>query len=172
MKVTAEFNRKLLQTLLYSFFSHYASSETHIHIILHHFHIHPHVSCEQLISNSSQQWWRVSKVKTSNPTQLCGVFRLKCSSDGSLSSWWTAVRVLLCVGVQVYESKLQELQKQVETRSLIAETPDEEELEEEEEEEGVYDWVFSPEEIFLCSTNFMQATKVICIKILFFTFCL
>lgn len=44
----------------------------------------------------------------------------------------------LCVGVQVYESKLQELQKQVETRSLIAETLDEEELEEEEEEEGVY----------------------------------
>uniref|UniRef100_A0A8C5I6L6 plus-end-directed kinesin ATPase n=1 Tax=Gouania willdenowi TaxID=441366 RepID=A0A8C5I6L6_GOUWI len=35
-----------------------------------------------------------------------------------------------------YESKLQELQKQVETRSLIAETPDEEELEEEEDEEG------------------------------------
>lgn len=44
----------------------------------------------------------------------------------------------LCVGVQVYESKLQELQKQVETISLVAETPDEEELEEEEEEEGVY----------------------------------
>ncbi|MED6256080.1 Kinesin-like protein kif1b [Ataeniobius toweri] len=41
----------------------------------------------------------------------------------------------MCVGVQVYESKLQELQKQVETRSLVAETPDEEELEEEEEEE-------------------------------------
>ncbi|KAM4610845.1 kinesin-like protein KIF1B isoform 2-T2 [Polymixia lowei] len=35
----------------------------------------------------------------------------------------------------VYESKLQELQKQVETRSLAAETPDEEEEEEEEEEE-------------------------------------
>uniref|UniRef100_A0AAR2M306 plus-end-directed kinesin ATPase n=1 Tax=Pygocentrus nattereri TaxID=42514 RepID=A0AAR2M306_PYGNA len=35
---------------------------------------------------------------------------------------------------QVYESKLQELQKQVETRSLIAETPDEEEEEEEEDE--------------------------------------
>uniref|UniRef100_A0A672ZJ35 plus-end-directed kinesin ATPase n=1 Tax=Sphaeramia orbicularis TaxID=375764 RepID=A0A672ZJ35_9TELE len=35
----------------------------------------------------------------------------------------------------VYESKLQELQKQVETRSLVAETPDEEDLEEEEEEE-------------------------------------
>uniref|UniRef100_A0A6Q2Y1Z3 plus-end-directed kinesin ATPase n=1 Tax=Esox lucius TaxID=8010 RepID=A0A6Q2Y1Z3_ESOLU len=34
----------------------------------------------------------------------------------------------------VYESKLQELQKQVETRSLAAETPDEEEDEEEEEE--------------------------------------
>ncbi|KAI4883673.1 hypothetical protein NFI96_017215 [Prochilodus magdalenae] len=34
----------------------------------------------------------------------------------------------------VYESKLQELQKQVETRSLIAETPDEEEEEEEEDE--------------------------------------
>lgn len=44
----------------------------------------------------------------------------------------------LCVGVQVYESKLQELQKQVETISLVAETPDEEELEEEEEEEGAY----------------------------------
>lgn len=44
----------------------------------------------------------------------------------------------MCVDVQVYESKLQELQKQVETRSLIAETPDEEELEEEEEEEGAY----------------------------------
>lgn len=44
----------------------------------------------------------------------------------------------LCVGIQVYESKLQELQKQVETRSLVAETPDEEDLEEEEEEEGVY----------------------------------
>lgn len=44
----------------------------------------------------------------------------------------------LCVGVQVYESKLQELQKQVETISLVAETPDEEELEEEDEEEGVY----------------------------------
>uniref|UniRef100_A0A4W6CE19 plus-end-directed kinesin ATPase n=1 Tax=Lates calcarifer TaxID=8187 RepID=A0A4W6CE19_LATCA len=38
--------------------------------------------------------------------------------------------------ISVYESKLQELQKQVETRSLVAETPDEEELEEEEEEEG------------------------------------
>uniref|UniRef100_A0A673MXA7 plus-end-directed kinesin ATPase n=1 Tax=Sinocyclocheilus rhinocerous TaxID=307959 RepID=A0A673MXA7_9TELE len=35
---------------------------------------------------------------------------------------------------QVYESKLQELQKQVETRSLTAETPDEEEDEEEEDE--------------------------------------
>ncbi|XP_062397701.1 kinesin-like protein KIF1B isoform X4 [Sardina pilchardus] len=34
----------------------------------------------------------------------------------------------------VYESKLQELQKQVETRSLAAETPDEDEEEEEEEE--------------------------------------
>uniref|UniRef100_A0A673NR59 plus-end-directed kinesin ATPase n=1 Tax=Sinocyclocheilus rhinocerous TaxID=307959 RepID=A0A673NR59_9TELE len=34
----------------------------------------------------------------------------------------------------VYESKLQELQKQVETRSLAAETPDEEEEEEEEDE--------------------------------------
>lgn len=45
---------------------------------------------------------------------------------------------LFCVGVQVYESKLQELQKQVETISLVAETPDEEELEEEEEEEGMY----------------------------------
>lgn len=44
----------------------------------------------------------------------------------------------LCVRVQVYESKLQELQKQVETISLVAETPDEEELEEEEEEEGAY----------------------------------
>lgn len=44
----------------------------------------------------------------------------------------------LCVDVQVYESKLQELQKQVETRSLMAETPDEEDEEEEEEEEGVY----------------------------------
>ncbi|MEQ2275830.1 Kinesin-like protein kif1b, partial [Xenotaenia resolanae] len=67
------------------------------------------------------------------------IFRLKCVSDGSLSS---PVRpadgqlsVFSCVGVQVYESKLQELQKQVETRSLVAETPDEEELEEEEEEE-------------------------------------
>lgn len=45
---------------------------------------------------------------------------------------------LFTVAVQVYESKLQELQKQVETRSLVAETPDEEELEEEEEEEGLY----------------------------------
>ncbi|XP_061592379.1 kinesin-like protein KIF1B isoform X23 [Cololabis saira] len=35
----------------------------------------------------------------------------------------------------VYESKLQELLKQVETRSQVAETPDEEDLEEEEEEE-------------------------------------
>ncbi|KAK0143159.1 Kinesin-like protein KIF1B [Merluccius polli] len=35
----------------------------------------------------------------------------------------------------VYESKLQELQKQVETRSLAPETPDEEEEEEEDEEE-------------------------------------
>lgn len=52
--------------------------------------------------------------------------------------WQTAFHILLFVGVQVYESKLQELQKQVETRSLVAETPDEEELEEEEEEEGVY----------------------------------
>ncbi|KAK7878595.1 hypothetical protein WMY93_030431 [Mugilogobius chulae] len=34
-----------------------------------------------------------------------------------------------------YESKLQELQKQVETRSLVAETPDEDDLEDEEEEE-------------------------------------
>uniref|UniRef100_A0A7N8X514 plus-end-directed kinesin ATPase n=1 Tax=Mastacembelus armatus TaxID=205130 RepID=A0A7N8X514_9TELE len=40
------------------------------------------------------------------------------------------------IQILVYESKLQELQKQVETRSLVAETPDEEELEEEEEEEG------------------------------------
>lgn len=46
-------------------------------------------------------------------------------------------RCLLFVGVQVYESKLQELQKQVETISLVAETPDEEELDEEEEEEGM-----------------------------------
>lgn len=38
----------------------------------------------------------------------------------------------------MYESKLQELQKQVETISLVAETPDEEELDEEEEEEGMF----------------------------------
>lgn len=57
--------------------------------------------------------------------------RLMDSCPCSLSSF-------LCVGVQVYESKLQELQKQVETISLVAETPDEVELEEEEEEEGVY----------------------------------
>lgn len=38
---------------------------------------------------------------------------------------------------KVYESKLQELQKQVETRSLAAETPDEEEEEEEEDEGSV-----------------------------------
>lgn len=44
---------------------------------------------------------------------------------------------LAFVGVQVYESKLQELQKQVETISLVAETPDDEELDEEEEEEGM-----------------------------------
>lgn len=44
---------------------------------------------------------------------------------------------LAFVGVQVYESKLQELQKQVETISLVAETPDEEDLDEEEEEEGM-----------------------------------
>lgn len=44
---------------------------------------------------------------------------------------------LAFVDVQVYESKLQELQKQVETISLVAETPDEEELDEEEEEEGM-----------------------------------
>lgn len=43
----------------------------------------------------------------------------------------------------MYESKLQELQKQVETISLVAETPDEEELEEEEEEEGVYHNTYS-----------------------------
>lgn len=43
---------------------------------------------------------------------------------------------MLFLPVQVYESKLQELQKQVETRSLVAETPDEEDLEDEEEEEG------------------------------------
>uniref|UniRef100_A0A8C6V2I6 plus-end-directed kinesin ATPase n=1 Tax=Neogobius melanostomus TaxID=47308 RepID=A0A8C6V2I6_9GOBI len=44
----------------------------------------------------------------------------------------------------VYESKLQELQKQVATRSLIAETPDEEDLEDEEEEEGyeLAQWAF------------------------------
>lgn len=65
----------------------------------------------------------------------------------------------LCVGVQVYESKLQELQKQVETISLVAETPDEEELEEEEEEEGVY-WKtkkpFGADAVLLeswCTTN-------------------
>lgn len=62
----------------------------------------------------------------------------KVSELPCLCSWWTAVHVFLCVGLQVYESKLQELQKQVETRSLVAETPDEEELEEEEEEEGVF----------------------------------
>ncbi len=39
---------------------------------------------------------------------------------------------------KVYESKLQELQKQVETRSLAAETPDEEEEEEEEDEGNVF----------------------------------
>ncbi|KAJ8259687.1 hypothetical protein GJAV_G00172280 [Gymnothorax javanicus] len=38
----------------------------------------------------------------------------------------------LCATVQVYESKLQELQKQVETRSLVSEPPEEEEEEEEE----------------------------------------
>ncbi len=39
---------------------------------------------------------------------------------------------------KVYESKLQELQKQVETCSLAAETPDEEEEEEEEDEGNVF----------------------------------
>lgn len=67
------------------------------------------------------------------------LFGLNCVADFTcVCSWWTAVHVPLCVGVQVYESKLQELQKQVETRSLVAETPDEAELEEDEEEEGVY----------------------------------
>lgn len=55
---------------------------------------------------------------------------LDSPGDGHLSSFCP-------LGFQVYESKLQELQKQVETISLVAETPDEEELEEEEEEEGV-----------------------------------
>lgn len=59
---------------------------------------------------------------------------LRLLTDGCLP----LTRSPLCVGVQVYESKLQELQKQVETISLVAETPDEEELEEEEEEEGAY----------------------------------
>ncbi|XP_034001187.1 kinesin-like protein KIF1B isoform X7 [Trematomus bernacchii] len=40
----------------------------------------------------------------------------------------------------VYESKLQELQKQVETISVVTETPDEEELEEDEEEEEEVPW--------------------------------
>lgn len=68
----------------------------------------------------------------------------QCAADGSLSSPVVAADgqlsmfSFLCFGVQVYESKLQELQKQVETISLVAETPDEEELEEEEEEEGGY----------------------------------
>lgn len=43
----------------------------------------------------------------------------------------------LCRALQVYESKLQELQKQVETCSLAVETPDEEE-DEDEEEEGAF----------------------------------
>lgn len=56
------------------------------------------------------------------------------AADGQLYMFFS---LFSNVGVQVYESKLQELQKQVETISLVAETPDEEELEEEEEEEGV-----------------------------------
>lgn len=53
-----------------------------------------------------------------------------------LSDWlMSAVLSLHHTFSKVYESKLQELQKQVETRSLAAETPDEEE-EEEEEDEG------------------------------------
>lgn len=71
-------------------------------------------------------------------------FEVKCGADGKLCPPFAATDGQLstfsplCVGVQVYESKLQELQKQVETISLVAETPDEEELEDEEEEEGVY----------------------------------
>lgn len=65
---------------------------------------------------------------------------MKCGADGEHSSLVAAPEIscpcLTFVGVQVYESKLQELQKQVETISLVAETPDEEELDEEEEEEG------------------------------------
>lgn len=49
----------------------------------------------------------------------------------------SAVLSLHRIFLKVYESKLQELQKQVETRSLAAETPDEEEEEEEEDEGSV-----------------------------------
>lgn len=49
----------------------------------------------------------------------------------------SAVLSLHRIFSKVYESKLQELQKQVETRSLAAETPDEEEEEEEEDEGSV-----------------------------------
>lgn len=72
--------------------------------------------------------------------------------------------------MQVYESKLQELQKQVETISLVAETPDEEELEEEEEEEGVYPadiyWfiigIQTPKNIYTCcefSSSFLSRAQ-------------
>lgn len=68
---------------------------------------------------------------------------VKCVADGEQSYLVAAADNQLsllsriCWCVQVYESKLQELQKQVETISLVAETPDEEELDEEEEEEGM-----------------------------------
>lgn len=84
------------------------------------------------------------QVESVQKTTSSEYFEVKCGADGQLTSPVVAVDgqlsmfSSLCVGVQVYESKLQELQKQVETISLVAETPDEEELEEEEEEEGVY----------------------------------
>lgn len=57
-----------------------------------------------------------------------------CSADKIVS----AVLSLHHIFSKVYESKLQELQKQVETRSLAAETPDEEEEDEEEDEGSVF----------------------------------
>lgn len=71
---------------------------------------------------------------------------------------------LLFVGVQVYESKLQELQKQVETISLVAETPDEEELDEEEEEEGMSST--SPDiSLFLLKAS--DDTHILCFSLLY-----
>ncbi|KAK1801855.1 hypothetical protein P4O66_022492 [Electrophorus voltai] len=133
----------------------YNQNQPHPH---HHLHLHPHQQQQQLIPSQSyhyntngsysyNQQYKLSQQPSQRgsfqtpPRMRRQIPSVRVQPGGVARS---AFRISLSGAVRdggkvlhfssVYETKLQELQKQVETRSLIAETPDEEEEEEEVDE--------------------------------------